>query len=476
MSADPLRAFLNPSFRRMPESTFQNSQDSGLRRNDEVSNKGTLMSAVTRFFAMLLFLGVSISAHAMAPIEHWQTPNGARVYYVPAPELPMVDIQIVFNAGSARDGEQPGLAQFTHTLLDKGAGGLSADEIAAKLEGVGARLGGDSLRDMATLSLRSLSDPKYLQPALDVFAKVIAKPDFNPADVDRERERMLIGLQYAQQEPEQVMEKAFFAALYGKHPYASPPEGTAESLKAIDRASLQAYHQRYYVARNAIVAIVGAVDRKTAERLATEVTRALPAGEAAPALPAVADLAKAQEQRIAHPSTQTHIQLGQPGMTRTDPDYFPLYVGNYVLGGGGLVSRLSEEIREKRGLSYSVYSYFMPMGERGPFLLGLQTRNDQAAEALKVLRTTLANFVAEGPTEKELKAAKDNITGGQALRIDSNRKILEYLAVIGFYQLPLDYLDTFNSKVEAVTLDQVRDAFKRRVQPERMLTIQVGGE
>lgn len=424
----------------------------------------------------LVALFASLSAAAMAPIEHWQTANGARVYYVPAPELPMVDIQVVFNAGSARDGGRPGLAQFTHTLLDKGAGGLSADQIAARLEGVGARLSGESLRDMATLSLRSLSDPKYLQPALDVFAKVLARPDFNPADVDRERERLLIGLQYAQQQPDEVMDKAFYAALYGTHPYASPPEGTVDSLKAIDRAALQAYHQRYYVARNAVVAIVGAVDRAAAERLATEAVRALPAGEPAPALPDVADPAQAREQRIAHPSSQTHIQLGQPGMTRDDPDYFPLYVGNYVLGGGGLVSRLSEEVREKRGLSYSVYSYFMPMAERGPFTLGLQTRNDQSAEALTVLRETLAKFVADGPTEKELKAAKDNITGGQALRIDSNRKILEYLAVIGFYQLPLDYLETFNGKVEAVTLEQVRDAFKRRVQPDRMLTVLVGGE
>ncbi|HEY9198190.1 MAG TPA: insulinase family protein, partial [Gammaproteobacteria bacterium] len=190
----------------------------------------------TRFMQFglgLIALFASLSAAAMAPIEHWQTANGARVYYVPAPELPMVDIQVVFNAGSARDGERPGLAQFTHTLLDKGAGGLSADQIAAQLEGVGARLSGESLRDMATLSLRSLSDPKYLQPALDVFAKVLARPDFNPADVDRERERLLIGLQYAQQQPDEVMDKAFYAALYGTHPYASPPEGTLDSLKAI---------------------------------------------------------------------------------------------------------------------------------------------------------------------------------------------------------------------------------------------------
>ncbi|MBI5463149.1 MAG: insulinase family protein [Gammaproteobacteria bacterium] len=428
-----------------------------------------------RLATALFLLGAGGSAQAMAPIQHWQTTNGARVYFVPAPELPMVDIKVVFNAGSARDGEHPGLAQLTHTLLDKGADGLSADRIAEHLEGVGARLSGDSLRDMATLGLRSLSDPKYLQPALAVFAKVLAKPDFNAADLNRERERMLIALQYAQQQPDAVSEKTFYAALYGTHPYASPPEGTVESLKALDRAALQAFYTRYYVAHNAVVAIVGAVDRAAAEKLAETATAGLASGAPAPVLPAVADLAAAREQRVAHPSTQTHVLLGQPGIRRDDPDYFTLYVGNYVLGGGGLVSRLSDEVREKRGLSYSVYSYFMPMAERGPFELGLQTRNDQAAEALKVLRETLARYVAEGPTAAELEAAQKNITGGQALRIDSNRKILEYLAVIGFYRLPLDYLETFNGKIEAVTLEQVRDAFKRRVQPERMLTVLVGG-
>jgi len=186
-------------------------------------------------------------------------------------------------------------------------------------------------------------------------------------------------------------------------------------------------------------------------------------------------LSAAAERHIEHPSSQTHILIGQPGMRRDDPDYFALYVGNYVLGGGGLVSRLNAEVREKRGLSYSVYSYFLPMAQQGPFQMGLQTRNDQADEALKVLRATLAQYVTEGPTAAELEAAKKNITGGQALRIDSNRKILEYLAVIGFYDLPLDYLETFNAKVEALTLDRIHDAFERRLQPERMLTVRVGG-
>jgi zinc protease len=432
----------------------------------------TMMSSGLWLLALVLVAPVQ----AMAPIEHWETANGARVFFVPAPELPMVDIQVVFNAGAARDGKQPGLAQFTHTMLDKGAGGLSADQIAQQLEGVGAKLSGASLRDMATFNLRSLSDTKYLQPALAVFAKVLAHPDFNAIDLKRERESMLIGLQYALQKPDTVAEKAFYAGLYGEHPYASPPEGTPESLKAIDRKALVAFHKQYYVARNAVVAIVGAVDRAQAEQLAEAVTKDLLAGVSAPALPAVADFSAAREQRIVHPSSQTHILIGAPGIRRDDPDYFTLYVGNHVLGGGGLVSRLSDEIREKRGLSYSVYSYFLPMAERGPFEVGLQTRGDQVAEALKVTRETLATYVANGPTAVELDAAKKNITGGQALRIDSNKKILEYLAVIGFYNLPLDYLLTFNDKIEAITLEQVRDALKRRIHPDNMLTVLVGAE
>ncbi|WJW75747.1 pitrilysin family protein [Thiohalobacter sp. IOR34] len=422
----------------------------------------------------LLLLLLGQAALAMAPIQHWQTANGARVYFVPAPELPMLDIRVVFDAGSARDGDRPGLARLTSSLLDSGAGGLSADQIAERLEGVGARLGSGALRDMAWVSLRSLSDPQRLDAALAVFTKVLAEPEFPPADLARERERMLVGLKHALQRPGEVASRAFYRALYGDHPYASPPSGTPESVRALRREQVLDFYRRYYVARNAVIAIVGDLDRAAAERLAASLAGRLASGERAPPLPQVADLLTAREERIPHPSTQAHVLMGQPGLRRGDPDYFALYVGNYILGGGGLVSRISEEIREKRGLSYSAYSYFMPMARRGPFVLGLQTRSDQADEALSVLRETLRGFVAEGPTAAELEAAKKHITGGYALRIDSNGKILEYLAMIGFYGLPLDYLETFNARIEAVGLEQVRDAFRRRVQPARMVTVIVG--
>jgi zinc protease len=411
---------------------------------------------------------------ARLDIQHWETANGARVYFVPAPELPMVDVQIVFDAGSARDDGKPGLARFTNLLLDQGAAGMDADVIAERLEDLGAQMSAEAQRDMAVLELRSLSDARYLDPAIETLAAIVRAPDFPPAALERERGRLITALQAEEQSPGDIAGKAFFAALYGDHPYASHPPGDSDSLQALARADLQDFHRRFYVARNAVVAIVGALDRARAEAVAERLLGALPEGAPAPALPAVPALGEAKRIHIEYPSSQTHVLAGQAGLQRLDEDYFPLYVGNHILGGSGLVSRVSNEIREKRGLAYSAYSYFTPMRVAGPFTLGLQTRNDQAAGALAVLADTLTTFIGEGPGEAELSAAKKNITGGFPLRIASNRSIAGNLAVIGFYGLPLDYLDRFNEQVEAVSREQVRDAFLRRIDPARMVTVTVG--
>jgi zinc protease len=425
---------------------------------------------------LLLWLVAIPPALAMPEIQHWVTDNGARVYFVAAPELPMVDINVTFAAGSARDDGHAGLAHMTSTLLDMGAAGLSADEIARRAESLGAVLGTVSARDMASITLRSLSDPAHLQPALKLLADVINRPDFNKADFERERERTLVSIRHSEQSPATVAEYTFFKAVYDEHPYALRPGGTIESISALQLDQIKAFYKRYYVARNAVFSIVGDLDRKDAEQLAVQVIGKLPAGKRAAAVPPVPVLTKAEEQRLFHPSTQTHVLVGAPGMRRGDPDYFPLYVGNHVLGGGGLVSRLNEEVREKRGLSYSVSSYFSPMQQNGPYLISLQTRNDQVDEAMAVMRETLQDYVDNGPAEKELINSKKNITGGFPLAIASNSDILDYLNLIGFYDLPLDYLETFNGKVMAVTREQIIDAFQRRVVPETMVTIIVGGE
>jgi len=412
---------------------------------------------------------------AAPEIRNWTTEKGAKVLFVQAAELPMVDIRLVFRAGAARDGEQSGVASLTNALLDQGAGGLDADRIARGFEQYGAELGNGSERDMAWLSLRSLTDDKLLNPSLELFRTVLSAPDFPKADFEREQQRTLVGLQYEKQKPDAIVKKAFYRGLYQSHPYANHPAGTPESVQALSVDALRAFYRRYYVAQNATVVIVGDLSEKRARGIATLLADSLAEGRAAEPLPDVVGLDTGEELVIEHPSKQSHVLLGAPGMRRGDADYFPLYVGNHILGGSGLVSRISEEIREKRGLSYSAYSYFIPMEREGPYLLGFQTRNDQRQEALSVLRDTLQAFIDKGPTQKELEAARNNIVAGFPLQVASNGKIAEYLAVIGFYDLPLDYLQRFTQRVEAVTAQQIQDAYRRRVDPERLLTVIVGG-
>jgi zinc protease len=422
----------------------------------------------------LIGLAVWVSAESAPKIQTWETANGARVLFVRAPDLPMVDVRVVFDAGSAHDGDHSGLASLTNKMLAQGAGGWSADEIADRLESVGANLGAGSARDMAWVSVRTLSREPAMDTAVQTLATVMAKPTFGATDFDRVRQNTLIGLRQDEQDPGTVGQKAIYREIFRDHPYAADPAGTIESVRAIKRQELVDFHCRYYAGRNAIVAIVGDLDLNRAKALADEVTKGMPRGEHAAPVPPVPDLSTAASQRLAFPSVQTYIYAGQPGISRGDPDYFPLYVGNHILGGSGLVSLLMEEVREKRGLTYSVYSYFLPMAERGPFILGLSTKNNQADEARKVLMETVNRFRDEGPTQEELAAAIKNITGGFPLRIDSNADIVQYLAMIGFYNLPLDYLDTFTDKVSAVTAEQIRGAFRRRVDPARFAVVIVG--
>ncbi len=436
--------------------------------------KTTIFNGIVKFILSVVLLTSGAAIQAAPKIEHWQTKNGVAVYYVYTPEIPMVDLQVVFDAGSSRDGDLPGLATLTSGLLDQGAGGLDADTVSTGFESLGAVFGASAGYDFATVQLRSLTDDTLLTAAIENFKRVLSKPDFPEAALARHRAQRLIGIQAKKQSPSAVAKDAFMRAVYQSHPYANPGEGTQASVSAIGRRDITAFYQQYYVANNALIAIVGAIDRSHAEKIAEDITRDLNPGEKAEPLPPVNNLHQAHNVFIEHPSTQTHILIGQPGLKRDDLDYFPLYVGNHILGGGGMVSRLFAEVREKRGLSYSAYSYFSPMRFAGPFIAGLQTKTEQANAALSVLMENIKSYIETGPTEAELIAAKKNITGSYPMRIDSNAKILGYVVVIAYYKLPLDYLDTFNANVDAVTIDQIKRAFSQRLLPDKLVTVMVG--
>ena len=435
----------------------------------------TLKNLVTPWLLSAAMLISALSAQAAVNIQHWQTSSGAEVYFVENHDLPIVDLSVNFAAGSARDAaEKSGLAGITRYMMTLGAAGMNDEVIANKLADIGAVLGGEFDGDRAALKLRTLSSEREQKQALDVFGKILQKPDFPSSVLAREKARIISGLEESATQPEGMVNRAFMTALYGSHPYSLDESGEIATVAKLSVADLQAFYQQYYRANGAVIAMMGDLSRAQAEAIAESMASGLPKGPANPAIAQVTYPKAPVTQRIAHPASQSHILLGYPGIKRGDPDLFPLYLGNYVLGGGGFVSRLTEEVREKRGLVYSVYSYFMPMAEVGTFQIGLQTKKEQADEALKIVRATLADFLAKGVTDAELKAAKANVIGGFPMRIDSNSKILDYLAVIGFYKLPLNYLDEYNSKVAAVTAAQIKDAFNRRLKPENFVTVIVG--
>lgn len=431
--------------------------------------------SIKRFIAACL-LSLPLSVHAALVIQSWQTPEGARVVFVESHELPILDVSVNFPAGSARDpAGKAGLAHLTHGLLDQGAGGITDTTIAHRLADVGAVLSGSFDRDRAEVSLRTLSSAGEKSAAIDILTRVLQRPDFPQAVIKREKQRLISAIQEAEADPGTVASKAFYRALYAAHPYAHDETGDPVAVGKLTRDDLQQFYRSHYSAPNAVIALMGDISRAEAEAIATRIASGLSRAPVVPALP-VPVAAKPSDMRIAHPSTQSHVLMGVVGMARSDPDYFPLFVGNYVLGGGGFDSRLMREVRDKRGYAYSAYSYFMPMMEAGPFQLGLQTKLEQTGDALNVAQDTLRTFIADGPSEAELNQAKSNLTGGFPLRIDSNRKILDYLAIIGFYSLPLDYLDTWVDRVNAVDVATVKQAFARRVDPDRLVTVVVGAD
>jgi zinc protease len=406
-------------------------------------------------------------------IQTWQTAQGAKVLFVEAHELPMFDLRLTFAAGSSQDGGVPGLATLTNAMLNEGVPDKDVGAIAAGFEGLGAEFGNGSYRDMAVASLRSLSAKEQREPALALFADVLGKPTFPADSLARIKNQLLAGFEYQKQNPGKLASLELFERLYGQHPYAHPSDGTAQSIPAISRQQLQAFHARAYAAGNAVIALVGDLSRSEAEAIANQVSAALPQG------PALAKIAQPQTpmsgtSHIEYPSNQTHLLLAQLGIDRRDPDYAALYLGNQIFGGGGFGTRLMSEVREKRGLTYGVYSGFSAMQARGPFMINLQTRAELSEGTLALVKQLLADYLRDGPTQQELDNAKRELAGSFPLSTASNADIVGQLASMGFYGLPLSYLDDFMRDVQNLTTEQVKAAMARHLDPEALVVVTAG--
>ena len=443
----------------------------------------TSFARSARFFAGAALLTLASAVQAAIPIQHWTHASGARIYLVPSPSIPMLDVQINVDGGSRRDpASQAGLASATAGMLlaevaaQPGQPALDENQLGEAWADLGAQFGASASGDRFSVSLRTLTEPELLRGAVALAARQLAAPAWPERIWQRDRERTIAGLIEAENRPGTHAARAFDAAVYGSHPYGF--DTTPATLNAISVADMRGFYRSHMAACRAQVSLVGAIDRAEADRIVDQLMAAIqPNGCAVlPAVPEVRPLPAAVERRIPFEAAQAQVQIGQPGFVRSDPDFFPLIVGNHILGGGGFTSRLTDEVREKRGLSYSVYSYFAPGLHAGAFQIGLTTRPDQADQAIGVAREVLQRFVREGPTEAELQAAKDNLDNGFALRIDSNKKLLDNVANIAWNGLPLDYLDHWTEQVQRVSLTDIRRAFERVLQPERMVTVVVGAK
>jgi len=427
-----------------------------------------LISAIS--IGILLF---AKGAFATVDIQQWQTKSGAKVMYVSAPELPMLDIQISFDAGSARDGQKWGLASMTTSLIGLKTKQHNETELSEKINDLGASIGGHVGRDMASFTLRTLTRDSILAPALSLFTETMTESVFDPAIFDRERQRRLVVLKRQELDPSSISRNAFWFELYGDHPYGHPVYGTVESVEKIQLEDLKAFYQQYIVASNAYISIVGNVDKAQAKAISEQLLKDLPKGQKPQSIPVPPASQKAQETLIDFDSSQTHFKQGQIGVERGHPDYYALFLGNHLLGGSGFGSLLMKEVREERGLVYGVGSSFSPMKQPGPWLVSLSTKNKSAKEAKKVANDTIKAFMKDFD-ESHFQAIKDNLIGGFPLRIDSNGKIIRYISMIGFYDLPLDYLDMFPKKIAALTKEQVLDAWNRNMDVAQMSSVMVG--
>jgi len=407
-------------------------------------------------------------------IQHWTHDSGAKVLFVASPEIPMLDIQMVFDAGSARDNNLPGLARMTNNLIGEGTKKYSVTEIARQFEDLGSHFSTSSQRDMAIISLRSLSSDTHLTASLNLLTHVVSQPNFPDDSLNRVRNIMKLSIEKAKASPRKLISQATWANLYPNHPYGHYPGGTQGSLDKISQKELIEFHQTYYVQSNLNLAIVGAVSWEKAKQIAEQILNTLPLGKTPAPLPKANILSEPKQVHIPFPSQQTHIRVATLSTTKGSEEHIPLTLANAVLGGGGFSSKLNQVIRQDNGLAYSIYSYVSAMQSEGVFLINMQTKNESAPKALDLVNQTFNQFIENGIAEDDLKKAKNHIIAGYPLGLASNSSILSQLGHIAYYGLPLDYLDQYTKTITQLSPKQSAEVFKQTIGQQPLLTITLG--
>lgn len=425
-------------------------------------------------FIVLICIYNIACAKPILNINHWQTKNGASVYFVKTTQLPMLDVRVLFNAGSKQDNKLYGIANLTAKMLGEGAAQFNANQIAEKFDELGTQFHINVNRDMSILNLRCLTKKTPLTSSINLLHDIISNPTFPLKEFARIKTQALTEIIAQQQLPTMIATLNFYKNLYKNAPYAHQPLGTQASIKSIEISDAIKFYQEYYMPKNAAIVLVGDVSSQTARILANKITASLPQGKPISSLPQTQPITQNLTKHIPYPSTQSYIRMGCIGINFKDKNYFPILVGNHILGSGILVSRLFNEIRQKRGLSYSVKSKFVLLKNRGPFMILLQTKNKSRNQTLKITEKVLRNFVAAGPSPQELRDAKKFLIGSFALQRASNAKIANLLSMMAFYKLPLNFLDTYQQNINAVTAQDVKTAFEKIIGRQKLVMISVG--
>ncbi len=419
----------------------------------------------------LLLVRAPLPASALE-IREVKTPSGITAWLVEDHTVPLVAMDFSFTGGSAADPKgREGLADFLAAMLDEGAGEMKSAAFQARMEELAMRMSFSAGQEHFTGSFRALS--RNLEESFRLLALALSAPRFDAAPLERVRRQLLVSIRRKQADPDASAFRAFKKLLMGDHPFARS-EGTEEGVKAITADDLRDLRKRLFARSGLMIAVAGDIDEKTLIRLLEQTFGQLPRASAMPRIsppkiPPVAAL-----KVVSRPIPQTIIYMGHEGLVRSDPDFIPAYVANFILGGGGFGSRLTEEVREKRGLTYSVYSAMFAWKRLGVFFAHAATRNEKAAEALAIMKREISRMAAEGPTEKELEEAKTYLVGAYPLRFDSNVKIASALLAIQQDNLGIDYVKKRNGMIRALTVKQVKAAAKRLLHPERLRILLLG--
>lgn len=442
-----------------------------LGSSDLVPTPRFLLALVT---ALVFGLGATYPTSASAmKIQTVKSPGGIEAWLVEEHSVPLIAMRFAFEGGNSQDpAGKEGVANFLTAMMDEGAGDLTAIQFQERMEEIAMRMGFEDSRDSFYGSFETLTE--NLDEAVELLRLAINEPRFDPDAMERIRGQLLTSLAFAAKDPDRVAAREWFAAAFPNHPYGRPAAGTEESLAAITREDLEAYRKRVFAKDTLKIAVVGDIDAQTLGKVLDRVFGELPEKADLVPIPFVEPKKGGDLQIIEMPVPQSVATFGLAGIPRKDPDFIPAFVMNHILGGGGFSSRLMEEVREKRGLAYSVYSYLQPYQHTAIFAGGVATKNEEIGQSLEVIRAELQRMATEGPTPEELENAKSYLIGSYPLRFDTNAKIANQLLGIMQDGLGQDYIEKRNSLIEAVTLEDVKRAAKRILETDNLIMTVVG--